>query len=98
MNPDGDVLSEVYYEIDDEGMIGELSADPEGLIFPVVLNQYPDGSSEWVTLSEVGLFADLPSLQYDVVPLDSGTELFVELIVYDLSGDSASQTGVITLP
>lgn len=98
LNPDGDVLSEVYYEIDDEGMIGELSADPEGLIFPVVLNQYPDGSSEWVTLSEVGLFADLPSLQYDVVPLDSGTELFVELIVYDLAGDSASQTGVITLP
>jgi len=98
LNPDGDVLSEVYYEIDDEGMIGELSADPEGLIFPVVLNQYPDGSSEWVTLSEVGLFADLPSLQYDVVPLESGTELFVELIVYDLSGDSASQTGVITLP
>jgi hypothetical protein len=98
LNPDGDVLSEVYYEINADGMIGELTADPDGLIYPVVLNQYADGSSEWLTLSEVGLYADLPSLQYDVVPLESGTELVVELVVYDYSGDSSSQTGVITLP
>ena len=68
MNPDGDVLSEVYYEINAEGMIGELTADPDGLIYPVVLNQYADGSREWLTLSEVGLYADLPFLQYDLVP------------------------------
>ena len=98
MRADGDVLSEVYYEINAEGMIGGLTADPDGLIYPVVLNQYADGSREWLTLSEVGLYADLPFLQYDLVPLESGTELFVELVVYDYSGDSASQTGVVTLP
>ena len=49
LNPDGDVLSEVYYEINAEGMIGELTADPDGLIYPVVLNQYADGSREWLT-------------------------------------------------
>ena len=98
LNPDGDVLSEVYYEINAEGMIGELTADPDGLIYPVVLNQYADGSREWLTLSEVGLYADLPFLQYDLVPLESGTELFVELVVYDYSGDSSSQTGIVTLP
>ena len=63
-----------------------------------MLNQYADGSSEWLTLSEVGLYADLPFLQYDLVPLESGTELFVELVVYDYSGDSSSKTGIITLP
>ena len=64
----------------------------------MVLNQYADGSREWLTLSEVGLYADLPFLQYDLVPLESGTELFVELVVYDYSGDSSSQTRIVTLP
>jgi len=98
LQTDGDVLSEVYYEIDADGMIGELTADPDGLIYPVVLVEDADGSSEWLTLSEVGLYADLPSLQYNLVPLEPGTELFVELVVYDYSGDSSSKTGVITLP
>ena len=93
LNPDGDVLSEVYYEINAEDDRG-LTADPDGLIYPVVLNQYADGS-RWLTLSEVGLYADLPFLQYDLVPLESGTELFVELVVYDYSGDSSSQTGIV---
>ena len=46
----------------------------------------------------MGLYADLPFLQYGLVSLESGTELFVELVVYDYSGDSSSQTGIVTLP
>ena len=75
-------MSEVYYEYTDDGMIGELSADPDGLIFPIVLNEYPDGTAEWLTLSEVGLYADLPNLIYDLEPLDPGLE-FVELVITD---------------
>ena len=53
---------------------------------------------ELFAVDEVGLYADLPFLQYDLVPLESGTKLFVELVVYDYSGDSSSKTGVVTLP
>lgn len=64
----------------------------------MLLNRYPDGDSEWVTLSDVGLFADLPSLSYELVPLASGTELVVELVVTDYSGGTAAQSASLTLP
>ena len=98
LDPTGSVVSEVYYEITSDGMIGELVPHPDGLIFPVLLNRYPDGDSEWVTLSDVGLFADLPSLSYELVPLASGTELVVELVVTDYSGGTAAQSASLTLP
>lgn len=87
---DFNILSEVYYVVNEDGTAGELNADPEGLIFPVVLNEYPDGSSEWLTLSEVGLFANLPDLQYDFEPLDPGTGLYAELVLRDYGGNTAS--------
>ncbi len=87
---DGNILSETYYRIDENGIVGELNADPNGLIFPVVLNEYPDGSTEWLTLSEVGLFADLPSLEYDLEPLDPGTGLYAELVLRDFGGNTTS--------
>ena len=85
-----DILSEVYYVVDESGTFGEMTADPEGLIYPVVLNQFPDGSDEWIVTSEVGLFADLPFLEYEFVPLDPGTLLYAELVVFDYAGNSDS--------
>lgn len=86
---EGFVESEVYYAIDpDSGTFAELIADPTGLIFPIVFNVYPDGSSEWVTLSEVGLFANLPDLQYALEPLDPGTGLYAELVISDYGGNT----------
>ncbi len=90
LDEEGAVLSEVYYEIGADGTFGELRADPEGLIFPIVLNEYPDGTSEWLTLSEVGLYADLPDLQYSFEPLESGTGLYAELVLRDYGGNTAS--------
>lgn len=87
---DFNILSEVYYRIDPDGTAGELSADPNGLIFPVVLNEYPDGSLEWLTLSEQGLFANLPDLQYDLEPLEPGTGLYAELVIRDYGGNTSS--------
>lgn len=87
---DFNILSEVYYSINPDGTVGELNADPAGLIYPVVLNQYPDGTSEWLTLSERGLFASLPDLEYDLEPLDPGTGLYAELVLRDYGGNTAS--------
>lgn len=87
---DFNILSEVYYSINPDGTIGELNADPAGLIFPVVLNEYPDGTSEWLTLSERGLFANLPDLVYDLEPLEPGTGLYAELVLRDYGGNTAS--------
>jgi hypothetical protein len=98
LDSEGNIVSEVYYEYTDDGMIGELSADPEGLIFPIVLNEYPDGAAEWLTLSEVGLYADLPNLIYDLEPLDSGLEIYVELVITDYAGNVSAQGGFVTLP
>ncbi len=84
---DFEILSEVYYVVQPDGTFGELNADPDGLIFPVLLNEYPDGSREWVTLSEQGLYANLPDLQYDVEPLEPGTGLYAELVLRDYGGN-----------
>ena len=55
-----------------------------------MLNEYPDGTQEWLTLSEQGLWANLPDLQYDLEPLDSGTGLYAELVLYDYGGNTDS--------
>ena len=84
------VLEEDFYTVDASGTYGSLSADPEGLIFPLVLVVQPDGSSEWLPTTEVGLWADLPLIQYDFIPLDSGTQLYVDLTVWDFGGNADS--------
>ncbi len=84
----GDVLQEVYYLTDDEnGSYGELVADPQALISPVVLVFGPDGSVEWQTYGDVALFADLPELQYDLELLETGTEIYVDITVTDFGGN-----------
>lgn len=87
---EANILSEVYYEIGADGTFGELDADPDGLIYPVVLNEWPDGTQEWVTLSEQGLWANLADLTYDLEPLESGTGLYAELVLYDYGGNTDS--------
>ena len=83
-----DVLSEIYYSIDQTGQWGELVADPEGLIYPVFLLQNTDYSFEWVEINEVGLWADIPNLSYSFEPLESGMEFVAELWVFDYGGNS----------
>ena len=98
VDANGDVISEIYYEVGDEGTIGELTADPDGIVFPVVPIRDEAGGIEWVTLSEVGLYAQLDDIAYDLEPLPSGTELLVELVVYDVAGNSAAATGRLVVP
>ncbi|MBV6510303.1 MAG: hypothetical protein JJLCMIEE_03442 [Acidimicrobiales bacterium] len=84
---DGVILSETYYVVEEEGTFGELTADPEGIVVPIVVKLYPDGTSEWVPTSDVGLYADLPNLSYEFVPLDPGTEIYAELQITDYGGN-----------
>jgi hypothetical protein len=96
---EGSLLSETYYVYDEAlGTYGELTADPEGLIVPSLLSVGLDGSFEWVPSSDVGLYADLPSLSYDLESLPSGTELYVELTVTDFGGNSDFVSSYVTIP
>jgi hypothetical protein len=97
---EGNILNEIYYVFDEEaGTYGELTADPTGIIVPEVLFISADGAeAEWVPTSDVGLFADLPQLQYELEPLESGTELYVDLTVTDFGGNSDSIFAQVVVP
>ena len=95
----GEVTDETYYAYDDAiGTYGELTADPSGVIVPEVLTVLPDGAEQWSATSDSGLYADLPSLVYDLADLESGTRLSIELTVVDYGGNSDSVSAVVTIP
>lgn len=90
LDPEFNILSEAYYAYEEGGTLGAFTADPAGLIFPLLQYQGPDGTFEWLDYSDVGLYADLPNLAYEFAPLPSGTPLQVELGVYDFGGNYSS--------
>lgn len=95
----GDVLSETYYLYQPElETYGEATLDPEGLIFPLLPNILDDGTEEWFPTSDVGLYAELPSLAYDLESLASGSQLHVELVVTDFGGNWDSVSAVVAVP
>lgn len=95
----GETLGATYYVYDDEaGTYGEFAPEPDWIVVPVVLNVLEDGTEEWLLTSDVGLYADLDSLTYELNPLPSGTQLYLELIVVDFGGNTDSVSGVIAVP
>jgi len=95
----GDIINETYYAYDEEAeTYGELTADPEGIIVPEVLNIAEDGTEGWVATSDVGLFADLPNIQYEFEPLESGTQLHADLTVIDYGGNFDSVSARVAVP
>jgi hypothetical protein len=94
---EGDVTSETFYLYNEQsGTYGELSPDPAGLIFPQVPTFDADGNETWSATTDVGLFADLPAIQYEWRRLDAATNLFVELRADDYAGNSdTAETTVI---
>jgi hypothetical protein len=96
---DGNIVSETYYVYNDEtDTYGELTTEPDGIIVPLVYQSNPDGTGEWVPTSDVGLYADLPNLVYDLEPLESGTQLYVELTVSDFGGNEDFVSAYTTVP
>lgn len=95
----GETLSSIFYVYDEEtGTYGEFTPQPEWLIVPILLNVLDDGTEEWLLSSDTGLYADLDAISFDFVTLDSGTELYLELIVVDFGGNTDSVSGVVTVP
>ncbi|MGA8256430.1 MAG: clostripain-related cysteine peptidase [Nocardioides sp.] len=95
----GDIVSETLYVFDpDSGGYGELAADPEGILVPDVLTLTAAGEQLWEPTSDVGLYADLANLTYDVVPLDPGTVLQVDLSVFDFGGNSSTVSSYVEVP
>lgn len=95
----GDVLSETYYSYNEQlGTYGALSTDPEGIIVPEQLNVLDDGTEEWLGTSDYGLYADLPSLEYDFETLESGTLIYIELFVIDFGGNRDVVSATVEIP
>lgn len=95
----GDVVNETYYAYDEElGTFGELTADPAGIIVPEVLAVGADGEQTWTATTDVGLFADLPALRYDLAPLPSGSTLYAGLTVTDFGGNTDTAATTVSVP
>ena len=95
----GDVVNETYYAYDEElGTYGELTADPAGIIVPEVLAVGPDGEQTWTPTTDVGLYADLPALQYELTPVPSGSTLYAELTVTDFAGNTDTVSATVDVP
>ncbi|CAN5383447.1 hypothetical protein BH11ACT8_BH11ACT8_22800 [soil metagenome] len=89
----GDYISDTYYSIDpDNGLVAEASLDPDGIIYPEVPNYDADGNETWLVTSDIGLYADIDTIDYDFTPLDPGTELQMDLGLYDFGGNVAYAT------
>ena len=48
----------------------------------------PDFTFEWIADTELGLYADLPDLEYNFEPLESGVGFTAELWIFDFGGNS----------
>lgn len=94
-----EITNETYYAYDDTlGTYGELVAKPRGIIVPEVLTVDADGNETWEPTTDVGLYADLPNIAYDLEDLESGTELYVTLTVTDFGGNSDSISAQVQVP
>lgn len=95
---DGNIIDETYFLYEEGGTVGELNAEEGAVIVPKTLVIDADGNETWTGTTDIGLFADLPSLQYDLAPLESGTQLYVQLSVTDFGGNTDNVSTVVTVP
>ena len=96
---EGTVIAETYYAVDPEtGATGELYAEPDGIIVPRLLHVDAAGNVSWIPTTDVGLYADLPNLQYVFEPLDTGTPMVVALEVTDFGGNTAAISTLVEVP
>ncbi len=95
----GDVIDATYYLYDERtGGYGELEPADDGIIVPEVLEIDANGDEVWQPTTDVGLWADLDSLDYELEPVASGTKLHLDLTVYDYGDNSDTTSAVITVP
>lgn len=88
----GTILEEDFYLIDESGTYGSMTPDPDARIYPVALVLVGDEDWEFQITDDVGISADLPSIEYALEYLESGTTLVLDADVQDYgqSADTAS--------
>lgn len=95
----GDIVSEVYYaEQAETGNYGEFTPAEDTLMFPLWQYQDANGDITWAPTDGPGLWADLVNFQYNFVPLDPGTELWLGLTAVDFGGNTASVSATFLVP
>jgi hypothetical protein len=93
------VTQETYFAFDpDSGTYGEATLEPDGLLVPQVLVYDAEGNQTWAPTSDVGLYADLPNILYDFPRLESGSQLYIELVIVDFGGNRDSVSALVTIP
>ena len=87
---DGEIFSEIFYEVDEYGQWSEATLNPDGYLNPQV--QMWDDEQEdiyWVDSSDdTWLWADPELLQYQFSALPPGLQVFIEIEVLDFGGNS----------
>ena len=67
-------------------------------IVPDVLTVTAAGEQVWEPTTDVGLYADIPSLAYAFVPLDRGTTIQADLTLYDFGGNTSTLSSLVEVP
>ena len=95
----GEVISEVYYaEQTETGNYGEFTPAEDALMFPLWQYQDANGEITWAPTEGPGLWADLANFEYNFVPLDQGTEVWLGLVAVDFGGNTASVSATFQAP
>jgi len=95
----GDVLSEVYYaQQAGTGNYGEFTPGANILMFPVWNFEDASGQTAWAPTDGPGLWADLANFEYNFVPLEPGTDMWLQLNAVDFGGNVASVASTFLVP
>lgn len=98
VDEEGTIVGEDFYLLDDSGMYGAMSPDPDATIYPVALVLVGDEEWEYQRTDDIGMAADLPSIQYVFEPLESGTTLVLDADVQDYGQEADTVSVEIPIP
>ena len=97
---EGEIFSEIFYQVDEYGQWSEATLNPDGYLNPLV--QMWDEEAQdvyWVDSSEdTWLWADPAVLQYQFSALPSETNVMIDIEVLDFGGNSDWTSLNLSLP
>lgn len=98
VDADGSVLEEDFYVVDESGTYGAMTPDPEATIYPVALVLTGDEEWEYQRTDDDGIAADLPSIEYALEYLESGTTLVLDADVQDYGQEADTVSVEVVIP
>lgn len=98
VDEEGTIVGEDFYILDDTGMYGAMSPDPDARIYPVALVLVDDEQWEYQRIDDEGIAADLPAIQYVFETLESGTTLMLDADVQDYGQEADTASVEVAIP